>query len=447
MRSELLRRHGVSVIEPCWLTCFFIRYSFVLLSVLFCVAIFSCDAYWIGICSFLGKRNVFGRTLCVIVFWFAVLLISQCLLYTSIVYFSQCICVTPTCAESYYDAADKALSGGGSSEADTNRARRRGASDANTTSIDDLLDDCRDVWAEEMRYRMAVAFLSSCWEKASAELSRLFTTMKETECSRRFRLRELLISSLQRKERLYLSLPSVLTPVLKDLVNRPMDTLSIEDDVQTSIRVRAQAIQREELTEKKRVEPGSGLLGVKTKDGQFELSSPLLSDLLCKAKVIEKKSSGMIAGWRTTLAIITADSFLHLFEIPNSFKVQSGTAPEVAFHALVPPVEVPSESAIKEGKYDKQLSKAGLGDGAAATGQLMIKIWNARLTPTISIVLANSTVAFQNRPGNSTFEITETYGAHGASKLFGKLSTRKYHFRALTTEDAIEWTTILKSQK
>ena len=67
-----------------------------------------------------------------------------------------------------------------------------------------------------------------------------------------------------------------------------------------------------------------------------ELDSPLKSALLGKAKVIEKRKEGMMGGWKPVLALVTADNFLHIFDIPTTAKVQSGSAPEVAFNSLIP---------------------------------------------------------------------------------------------------------------
>ena len=146
-----------------------------------------------------------------------------------------------TFAESYYSSAEKSLS-----FANTNDMRR-GASTTNGDEAESagFIDNCSDVWVQEMRYRMSVAFLSTAWEKSSKELASLFGTLKSTECSRRFRLRELLIAFVNRQERLCMSLPYILTPVMKDLVDKPLDRESIEAEVQTDIRVRAQGLQRE----------------------------------------------------------------------------------------------------------------------------------------------------------------------------------------------------------
>jgi len=323
--------------------------------------------------------------------------------------------------EKYFEIAVKSLSSGSKIG-----KKRDGAAD----SLEQIepTEDSVDVWLVEMHYRMSVAFLAACWDKASIELSRLFTSMKETECQRRFRLRELLISALQKKERLFVGLPSVLTPVLQDLVNRPMDSANIEDDVQTSIRLRAQSIQRSEMAVTKSKPEGLGLAGVDLDSGKFELTSPLTSDLLCKAKVIEKKASGMMGGWKIALAVVTADSFLHLFDVPSNMKVGSGSAPEVAFHALLPPVQIPTEQTIKSHTVPSPRS------------------WSD-LTPALSIVLSNSCVSYSDAGKNTAFEITETYFNEGANKIFGKTSTRKIQLRTISQDETRDWVAVLKARK
>uniref|UniRef100_A0A7S4IAT0 PH domain-containing protein n=1 Tax=Odontella aurita TaxID=265563 RepID=A0A7S4IAT0_9STRA len=335
--------------------------------------------------------------------------------------------------EKYYTVATRALGHSTRSEG------RKGAISATDPSAAEKepLSDCLDVWVVEMQYRMSVAYLSACWEKCSSELSKLFASMKETECTRRFRLRELLITFVQRQERLWLGLPSVLTPVLKDLVDRPMDRTSIENDVQQSIRLRAQSIQREEQADKQHREKeardrtGPGLTGVNASEGNFELSSPLLSDLLFKAHVIEKKGSGYMSAWKTTLAVVTADSFLHLFELPPAVRVQSGSASEVAFHALVPPVEVPTQESVAHGHARRKAASE----------------WYEHLVPAESLVLPNCSLAYKDEPGNSTFEVKETVFNVGASKMFGSTTTRKLYLRTLSREETLKWIKALKAPK
>mmetsp|Transcript_7295 Transcript_7295/g.15787 ORF Transcript_7295/g.15787 Transcript_7295/m.15787 type:complete len:583 (+) Transcript_7295:74-1822(+) len=292
--------------------------------------------------------------------------------------------------------------------------------DASTTAV----KGCSDVWVQEMRYRMAVAFLSSVWEKCSSELSKLFLSMKDAECNRRSQIKELMIKATQRQERLWIGLPSVVTPILKELVEWPMERKLVEDDVQYSIRERAQVIQRDEAEHKKPEESKSdapGLTGVSEGDGNFELSSPLVSDLMCKAKVIEKRSPGMMSSWKVSLAVITSDSFLQLFELPTSCKLHTGSAPEVAFHNLIPPVVVPSMEGVKGGvKFPSS------------------KYWFDHLVPSESFALPNCTVSLKDEKSPTTFEIVETISTSGAAQMFTKTMNRKMQLRAITREEAMD---------
>ena len=320
------------------------------------------------------------------------------------------------------------MSGEGS---ETLSMRRRGAVLATEKKVTPPLKGCTDLWLCEMRYRMAVAFLSACWEKCSAELSRLFAAMKETECSRRHRLRELLLLFLQKQERLWIGLPSIIKPALEDISGRTIERAAIEEEVQSSIRLRAQAIQRNECIKALKSLDSPGLGDKLVNEGNFELSSPLISEELCLAKVMEAKSSGMMRSWKTVLAVITTDSTLHLFELPASLRVQTGSAPEVAFHALVPPVEIPTETNMN----------------IIHTAGLISEKWNENLSPADSIILPNARINFENVETNSTFEVNETVFHQGARNIFGTMSKRKIYFRTSSYYETKDWIAALRAQK
>eukprot|EP00521_Asterionellopsis_glacialis_P007111 CAMPEP_0195283530 /NCGR_PEP_ID=MMETSP0707-20130614/2048_1 /TAXON_ID=33640 /ORGANISM="Asterionellopsis glacialis, Strain CCMP134" /LENGTH=691 /DNA_ID=CAMNT_0040342713 /DNA_START=170 /DNA_END=2245 /DNA_ORIENTATION=+ len=342
-------------------------------------------------------------------------------------------------------------------------------SSTTTGGVTVVVENCNDVWVVEMRYRVAVAYQSMAWEKGSSELSKLFSNMKQAECARRVKLREVLIAFLNRQERLFLSLPSIQTPVLKDLVGRQMDRDSIEQHVQNSIRARAQYLQTQEQrsssSPSKTKKDGPGLSSLSTAgdgEGDYTLESPLMSELLCKTKVLEVKRSGMMSHWKTVLAVVTADCFLHLFDLPAGNRVQSGSAPEVAFHSLVPAVQVPSaaDTTVFSGGMMGSTSMGGggatsssVGGGGGDTngfggvvgGGGHKNSWSEHLSPSESLVLPNCTITVG--PNQSTFEMVETVTNKGASKVFGKNSTRKLMLRAVTREETLEWIAALKAQR
>jgi len=317
------------------------------------------------------------------------------------------------------------------STSDANRLR--GASNGATFDFNISVKGCADVWVEEMRYRMAVAFLSSVWEKCSSELSKLFLSMKDEECIRRNQIKELIIKACQQQERLWLGLPSIVDPIIKELIDWPMERDLVEEDIQLSIRERAQAIQRDEEKNKKTCDNSksniSGLT-ITEGDGSFELSSPLVSDLMCKAKVIEKRSPGMMTTWKLCLAVITSDSFLQLFELPSTCKLHSGSAPEVAFQNLIPPVVVPTMVGVR----------AGIKTPSS-------KYWFENLVPSESFALPNCVVSMKDDENSFYFEIVETILTSGASKMFTKTVNRKMQFRAATREEVKDFVDALRRSK
>lgn len=320
------------------------------------------------------------------------------------------------CAESYYTIADKVL-GGNSNRISFSSDDYAGTS-PDTASPSKSNESCMDVWVVEMQYRVAVSYQSSVWEKASTELSTLFSSMKETECQRRIDLREYLLAFEQRQERLFLNLPDIYTAALKDLVGRDIDRNTIEEKVQFSIRKRAELLQRQDAKNKPPPEKGAGLenVDVSLASSDEKLDSPLMSELLCKAKVVDRKVAGMMGGWKTTLAVVTADSFLHLFDLPPG-QMTPGSAPEVAFRELAPRVQVPTAETMRSGKTH------------------FVRGWCDNLVPTDSLALHNCNVTSHG----TIFDVQETIESRGASKMFGKTTMRKVTLRAVTEEETEDW--------
>lgn len=275
---------------------------------------------------------------------------------------------------------------------------------------------------------MSVAYLTTIWEKCSAELSNLFASMKELECNRRFRLSELLILYMQRAERLWLSIPSMITAVTKDLVSTPTDTDSIQKEVQQTIRDKAQMYQRQDAAAMT-ADPmnAPGLAGVPDLKPGYELQSPLMSDLLGKAQVIWRKSEKIMSVWKPCLAIATSDCYLHLFDIPHYSNVQTGTAPEVAFQALVPPVKIPNEDDLRHGNYPYGTN------------------WYDNLVPHDSIDLRCSKISFSEMKGNSTFEMTETLPPNKLSSVSNYTRKKKLALRFYSSQHMVEWLLALKN--
>lgn len=286
-----------------------------------------------------------------------------------------------------------------------------------------------DVWLVEMHYRMAVAYLTTIWDKSSKELANLFSGVKEMEYNRRFRQHELLLLFQKKNEILFNGLPPIISSVVEDLQRVPTETEIVEKAIAEHIKDTAHELQRlDDLKPKSDPMNGPGLAGVPEIRRDFELQSPLMSDLLSKVEVIWRKSDKVMAVWKPCLAVMTTDGYLHLFEFPAASNVSTGTAAEVAFQALVPPVIVPTEESIIEGVSPSPVS------------------WFHHLIPGSSLDLKNCNISFDQQKGNSTFDITETMAPSGLAKLNKNAPGRKRKFslRLYSGQHMVDWLLALR---
>jgi len=270
-----------------------------------------------------------------------------------------------------------------------------------------------DPWVVEMQYRVAVTYQNLAWEKGNEELKKLFMKVKQEEINRRMNLREFLVAFAQRQQRLFLSLPGIQNKVLEELAGKEMTRDEISKVVHTIIGERA-------LKYKKSV---VGLDIVKDAEddfADFNLESPLSSDLLSKAKVVLRKGRG--GDWTLSLAVMSADSFLHMFDI-DSPRVKLTTSPEVAFTLLAPSLIIPNIDNLKSGK-----SNFG-------------KSWSNSLTPTVSMILGKCRV---KQIDDNSFEMIESLSPTVASKFaLSKRTRRRIHIQTPTKEETDDWIQIL----
>mmetsp|Transcript_46358 Transcript_46358/g.96439 ORF Transcript_46358/g.96439 Transcript_46358/m.96439 type:complete len:505 (-) Transcript_46358:275-1789(-) len=269
-----------------------------------------------------------------------------------------------------------------------------------------------DPWVVEMQYRVAVTYQNLAWEKGNQELTKLFAQIIQDEIDRRMNLREFLVAFAQRQQRLFLSIPSIQNKVLEELVGKEMSRNEMNKIVHTIIEDRAMKYKK------------SAHLVTDAEDdfADFNLESPLTSDLLSKAKVVLRRGEG--GDWTLSLAVMSADSFLHMFDI-DSPRVKLTTSPEVAFTLLAPALVIPTIENINSGKsnFDKS--------------------WSYSLTPTESMVLAKCRV---KKLDDNSFEMIESVSSAVSSKfaLSNKATTRRrMQIQTPTKEETDDWIQIL----
>lgn len=267
-----------------------------------------------------------------------------------------------------------------------------------------------------MQYRIAVAYQNAAWDQGSRQLEDLFQKVKAEEILRRMNLREFLVAFVQRQQRLFLSLPSIHSSMLENLIGKEVSREEIERDVQSALNTRTSE--------------NHALFNSSETSGPG-LESPLASDLLTKAKVIERRcpapgvsSIGNASEWKVSLATITADSYLHFFDVADS-GISLSSTPESAFQVLMPSVIVPTTENLLVGKSN------------------FAKGWSESLTPNDSVVLAKCVLQTIDE---SVFAVVEKGGgATAASKMFGKLVDRKIEVRTHNKADKDDWVSALMS--
>jgi hypothetical protein len=265
-----------------------------------------------------------------------------------------------------------------------------------------------------MQYRVAVTYQNVAWEKGNEELKKLFIKVKQEEINRRMNLREFLVAFAQRQQRLFLSLPDIQNEVLEELVGKEMTRDEMGKMVHTVIEERALKYKKSTI--------GSSSLVKEAEDdfADLHLESPLMSDLLSKAKVVLRKGQG--GDWTLSLAVMSVDSFLHMFDI-ESTRVKLTTSPEVAFTLLAPSLILPNIDNIKSGKSNFGRS------------------WSNSLTPTVSMVLGKCRV---KQLDDNSFEMIESISPKVASKFaLGKRARRRIQIQTPTKEETDDWIQIL----
>lgn len=162
------------------------------------------------------------------------------------------------------------------------------------------------------------------------------------------------------------------------------------------------------------------------------LRSPLDTSLVKRAEVLEHKhTTGMeslplLKRWRPTLAVLTVDNVLHLFDLPPGAaadnKAPFGLSSKEAFRALVPqPLD--SKGRVKKGKEAE------------------------RIRPTASLALDRSKARFRPEEGDGAFDVTESTASVGIAKVFKSHETRRVTLRAQSQAAMVDWCVIVNGEE
>lgn len=263
-----------------------------------------------------------------------------------------------------------------------------------------------DAWLTEMRYRVLVAYQFSAWEKA--KLSELFESVIKMELKRQTELHEILLAFVPRQRRLFSGATSSQTQVLDEL--KPRTTDEIKEDIESQVEKHADVLQHGRSRDRLLSKPPSMTRGKDSFEMNLEsIFTPLSSNLVCSSTILERKKGW--AGWKRVLVVVTADYFLHLFDLPASAK--TAQSPEEAFFDLVPNLDFPtSEGGIPRAKSRNHLK---------------------RVNPAESFFLPKCTLAPIPNHGENIKIVGNVVGRFGQSK------TRKILLRTGSANETSEW--------
>eukprot|EP00816_Leptocylindrus_hargravesii_P005442 CAMPEP_0196821058 /NCGR_PEP_ID=MMETSP1362-20130617/77609_1 /TAXON_ID=163516 /ORGANISM="Leptocylindrus danicus, Strain CCMP1856" /LENGTH=405 /DNA_ID=CAMNT_0042200121 /DNA_START=35 /DNA_END=1252 /DNA_ORIENTATION=+ len=328
---------------------------------------------------------------------------------------------------------------------------------------DDQPNQWNDMWLHEARYRVAVGLLSSCWNKCSATLSKLFNKVKDVEVERRICLRELMIQLMQRQEVEWMGLSNTGAGVLVNLASTSIEPAAIHQGLHDAIRREAKKNaqkEREKILQEQaqndrdadssrsinnlRMSSSSipelldskissddldndHLVPARKDEIMMEISSPLSSELLGAAQVLRRKRcSGIFKSWRSTLAITTADQYLHFFDVNCNNNSNQWRTAEMAFNELMPDVETPSEEKINISVNPRKAPS---------------RRWHKLIEPTESLFLprCEAGIYYDESTRMHIVEIKEKKPTTGRRTFFGKKNTVKKMFIQAEHEDNLSY--------
>jgi hypothetical protein len=235
------------------------------------------------------------------------------------------------------------------------------------------------------------------WEAKRTEFNALFATVQEAECMRRINLRESMILFVRQQQNPFMDVEDTQAVVLTDWVEKETSQKEVKENVQVAIQGQMEALSAStasmNIAAPADVSPTTDRWDVMAVyQRTFTPVSPLESDYLVNAFVVEQRlQPGEVDGQIVMLAVVTADSFLHLFELA----CELSATPEEAFRALLPMEDPPLIPVVEPSA-----------------------VWNGRLKPSRTVDLDHCSVALIREDTIvEIFETTNTLGSVNKIRL------------------------------
>ena len=214
----------------------------------------------------------------------------------------------------------------------------------------------KDVWVREALYRVAAQHQAKVCHTCTGLLSKMSDAVKEIELERSVKLHAMLLDFLPRERRLFIGLPSVPKPTIEKLLTFREDESKMEEHIDEALHKRSRIVLRIDNDQR------SSFLNrarCKAPDLTGKVDKPLegeafKTEINRYASVVERRVAAKV--WKTTLAVVTADYYLHLFDAGEDSDITVGMSPEEAYEKMLPEHEFPtSENATLGPRTDRVL--------------------------------------------------------------------------------------------
>lgn len=214
----------------------------------------------------------------------------------------------------------------------------------------------KDVWVRESLYRAAAQHQAKVWHTCMGLLAKMSDAVKEIELERSVKLHAMLLDFLPRERRLFIGLPAVPKPVMEKLMSYRENEHKMEENIDEALHKRSRIVlridndQRSSFMNRSRCK-APDLSGKMDKLPEGEAFETAMNRY---AGVVERRVAGKV--YKTALATVTADYYMHLFDIDDESNITLGMSPEEAYEKLLPKHEFPtSESSDLGPRTDKVL--------------------------------------------------------------------------------------------
>jgi hypothetical protein len=277
----------------------------------------------------------------------------------------------------------------------------------------------RDGWLIEMLYRQAVNAQVQILKKCGAQLEEIWQSMHRIEVNRRIRLHEVMLDFMPRQRRLYLGLAPIASPILDNLVQQRTDPQTLDEQLDEEVRKHMQTLLKIDNAKRSSIMNRSRAQAPNLDDLHGMLTGEFFDNGMLRAAKIVERRTGVRGLWKTTLAVVTGDNYLHMFDVSFIPEVVIGSPAEPVFELLLPDYDIPGlDAQVVQRRVDSLLK---------------------HLTPidTVDISKCSTSITEDSR----TIEIIESR----VKGLIGFDASRKFTLRMISAQETEQWIAFLQT--